>query len=208
MELADCLRMAALIPAPGIGKSEVKGRASQSCTVRARPAASSPPSAAQSERSGPLGVTSPSPRPCLLVQELETSASCWAGEMVGEPGFLSLFGKRVTATRKRRRAGNCSGQRRRLRDLGSGVGPLSPVALSPTCSFPCASLPPFPPLSSTTESVFLLFSLFFVCLQSLGLTLFLLLFLQMVLPLACFGRVSPSFSSLYLLPITPLVLSV
>lgn len=62
MELADCLRMAALIPAPGIGKSEVKGRASQSCTVRARPAASSPPSAAQSVRSGPLGATSPSPR--------------------------------------------------------------------------------------------------------------------------------------------------
>lgn len=48
MELADCLQMAVLVPAPGIGKSEVKGQASQGCTVHARSAASSPPSAAQS----------------------------------------------------------------------------------------------------------------------------------------------------------------
>lgn len=80
--------------------------------------------------------------------------------------------------------------------LPASCGPRRPRApsSSPLPPLPC------PPSPLRTGRPCPSFSLFSGRRQSLGLTLFLLPFLQMVLRLACFGPVSPSFSFWPLLP--------
>lgn len=221
--------MAILIPASGIWKSEVKGQASQGRTsaggrLLLPPPLPPPP---RRVRSGPPAGNEPlAPSPSVPPgQEPETPASCVAGKRWATPGFPSAFREHVTARRKPRRAGEGRGEGQLprslslgsawalARGLGERAGPRGRPrgargALPASCGprrprAPSSSpLPPLPcpPSPLRTGRPCPSFSLFSGRRQSLGLTLFLLPFLQMVLRLACFGPVSPSFSFWPLLP--------
>lgn len=210
--------MAILIPASGIWKSEVKGRASQGCTsaggrLLLPPPLPPPP---RRVRSGPPGGNEPlAPSPSVPPgQEPETPASCGAGKRWATPGFPSAFREHVTARRKPRRAGEGRGEGQLPRSLSLGSaralagglgergGPASLLRSRRPRAPSSSPLPPLPcpPSPLRTGRPCPSFSLFSGRRQSLGLTLFLLPFLQMVLRLACFGPVSPSFSFWPLLP--------
>lgn len=116
--------MAILIPASGIWKSEVKGRASQGCTsaggrLLLPPPLPPPP---RRVRSGPPGGNEPlAPSPSVPPgQEPETPASCGAGKRWATPGFPSAFREHVTARRKPRRAGEGRGEGQLTRSLSLG----------------------------------------------------------------------------------------